>query len=254
VIKFYMKLLITGGAGFVGARLARTLLARGAREAGSHRAGRDGRPGRRAGRPAGRRPRAGPRGHLAGRSARRCATRTSTACSTWRRRCRASARPTSTSACAPTSTARARCSTPCATARARGRPTRLVFSSSVAVFGPDPAMPLRRHRGRRHAAHAADQLRHAQADLRAPDRRLHAQGLHRRPRGPADDGDGAPGPAQRRGQSFFSGIIREPLAGEDRSARCRPTCRTRCPRRRRTVDGLIAVYEASREAFAAARR
>ena len=54
-------------------------------------------------------------------------------------------------------------------------------------------------RGRRHAAGAADQLRHAEAGVRAPDRRLHPQGLHRRPQRAADDGDGAAGPAQRRG-------------------------------------------------------
>ena len=41
-------------------------------------------------------------------------------------------------------------------------------------------------------------LRHAEAGLRAPDRRLHAQGLRRRPRRAADDRDGAAGQAQRR--------------------------------------------------------
>ena len=53
---------------------------------------------------------------------------------------------------------------------------------------------------RRHLAGTADLVRHAQADLRAPGRRLHPQGLHRRPRGAADDGDGATRPAQRRRQ------------------------------------------------------
>ena len=57
------------------------------------------------------------------------------------------------------------------------------------------AAPRRRH----DPARAADLLRHAQAGLRAPDRRLHAQGLCRRARRPADDGDGAAGPAERRG-------------------------------------------------------
>ena len=49
-------------------------------------------------------------------SARRWPTRPSTACSTWPRRCRANARPISTWACAPTWTARARCSKRCARA------------------------------------------------------------------------------------------------------------------------------------------
>ena len=112
-----MKLLITGGAGFVGARLARTLLA--ARHAGrpAHRPAGAGRPG------PPRRPTwppthacAGARRRRCWPPARRCATRPSTASSTSPRRSRANARPTSTSACAPTSTARARCSTRCARA------------------------------------------------------------------------------------------------------------------------------------------
>ena len=57
-----------------------------------------------------------------------------------------------------------------------------------------PARPRRR----RHPARAEDFLRHAQADVRVPDRRLFAQGLHRRPLGAADDGDGAARPAERR--------------------------------------------------------
>ena len=54
-------------------------------------------------------------------------------------------------------------------------------------------------RRRRHAAGAEDLVRHAQADVRAPDRRLFEQGLHRRPLGATDDGDGAARPAERRG-------------------------------------------------------
>ena len=52
---------------------------------------------------------------------------------------------------------------------------------------------------RRHAADAADELWHAQAGVRAPGGRLHAQGLHRRPQRAADDGDRAARQAQRRG-------------------------------------------------------
>ena len=110
---------------------------------------------------------------------------------------------------------------------------RVVFSSSVAVFGPDPAVPL--------PAVVADDtlpapqtsLRHAEADLRAPDRRLHAQGLHRRPRRAPDDGDGAPRQAQRRGVVVLqrhhpraAGGRRVGLPGRRRASR------TRCRRRR----------------------
>ncbi len=57
-----------------------------------------------------------------------------------------------------------------------------------------------------------------------------------------------PGRPNAAASSFFSGIIREPLAGVE--AICpvdRRACRTRCRRRQRTIDGLIAVYEASRD-------
>ena len=80
----------------------------------------------------------------------------------------------------------------------RARRRKLVFSSSVAVFGPDPSVPLPALRRRRHAAGAEDLVRHAQADLRAPDRRLLAQGLRRRPLGAPDDGHRAARPAERR--------------------------------------------------------
>ena len=61
--------------------------------------------------------------------------------------------------------------------------------------GGAAAAPRRRH----DLARAADLVRHAQAGLRAPDRRLHAQGLCRRPRRTTDDGHRAAGPAERRG-------------------------------------------------------
>ena len=111
-----MKLLITGGGGFVGARLARTLLARGTlagQPISRHGAGR---PDRAAGGSAGRPAHQRARRARCSTSARRWPTRPSTASFTWPRRCRANARPISTSACAPTWTARARCSKRCARA------------------------------------------------------------------------------------------------------------------------------------------
>jgi nucleoside-diphosphate-sugar epimerase len=58
-----------------------------------------------------------------------------------------------------------------------------------------------------------------------------------------------PGRPNGAASSFFSGIIREPLAGEE--AICPVDARRVAPgvSPQRTVDGLIAVYEASREAF-----
>ena len=194
-----MKLLITGGGGFIGARLARALLARGTLGGRSDRAPRADRHRAAARRPARRRARRGPHRPAARRSARRCATKPSTASSTSPRPSRANARPTSTSACAPTSTARAPCSTRCAP-RQRGRQgaARRVLELGRGVRPRSGGAAARRRR-RRHAAGAADLVRHAQADLRAPDRRLHAQGLHRRPRRAPDDGDGAARAAERRG-------------------------------------------------------
>ena len=57
---------------------------------------------------------------------------------------------------------------------------RLVFSSSIAVFGPPVA---RRHR-RRPPHHAGDELWHPEGDRRAPAGRLHAARLPRRHRHP----------------------------------------------------------------------
>ena len=229
-----MKLLITGGGGFVGARLARTLLARGT--LGGERIERmvltdiapppadllaDARV----------EARIGPL--LA--SARRCATEAFDGvfhlASAVSGECEADfdlgLRSNLDSTRALLDALRA------ARQRRRQGRARLVFSSSVAVFGPDPAVPLPDARGRRHAARAADLLRHAEADLRAPDRRLHAQGLHRRPRRAADDGDGAARPAERRGLVVLQ--RHHPRAAGRRGGDlpgARPRCRIRCRRRR----------------------
>ena len=178
------------------------------------------------------------------------ATSASTACSTSPRRCRANARPTSTSACAPTSTPRAPCSTRCAPRRSRGKARRLVFSSSVAVFGPDPSVPLPT-RGRDDTLPApqtsygthklicehlvADYTRKGYIDGRAA-RLMTVTVRPGRPNGAAS--------------SFFS--RHHPRAARRaarRSARSRPTVSHPVTSPARTVEGLIAVYEASREAF-----
>ncbi len=87
--------------------------------------------------------------------------------------------------------------------------------------------------GRRHAARAADVVRHAKTDLRTPGVGLHPQGLHRRPLGAPDDGHGAPGPAERRRVVIL--LRHHPRAARRRRgdpARSTRACRTRCRRRR----------------------
>jgi nucleoside-diphosphate-sugar epimerase len=132
----------------------------------------------------------------------------------------------------------------------RGAPaTRLVFSSSVAVFGPDPAVPLPERVAddtlptpqTSYGTHklicehlVADYTRKGYIDGRAA--RLMTVTVR-------------PGRPNRAASSFFSGIIREPLAGEEAILPVSPEVSHPVSSPQRTVQGLIAVYEASREAF-----
>jgi D-erythronate 2-dehydrogenase len=128
-------------------------------------------------------------------------------------------------------------------------PAKLVFSSSIAVFGPDPALPLppvvadhtpatpQTSYGTQKLVceHLiADYTRKGYIDGRAA-RLMTVTVRPGRPNGAAS--------------SFFSGIIREPLAGE--AAVCPVGLDVQHPvsSPARTVEGLIAVLEASREAF-----
>jgi nucleoside-diphosphate-sugar epimerase len=128
-------------------------------------------------------------------------------------------------------------------------PTRLVFSSSVAVFGPDPAVPLPERVAddtlpapqTSYGTHklicehlVADYTRKGYIDGRAA-RLMTVTVRPGRPNGAAS--------------SFFSGIIREPLAGEEAILPVSPEVSHPVSSPQRTVEGLIAVYEASREAF-----
>ncbi|MBX3638832.1 MAG: NAD-dependent epimerase/dehydratase family protein [Rubrivivax sp.] len=128
-------------------------------------------------------------------------------------------------------------------------PTRLVFSSSIAVFGPDPALPLPEVVGddtipapqtsygtqKLVCEHLlADYSRKGFVDGRAA-RLMTVTVRPGRPNGAAS--------------SFFSGIIREPLAGEEAICPVSPDVCHPVSSPQRTVEGLIAVYEASREAF-----
>ena len=58
-----------------------------------------------------------------------------------------------------------------------------------------------------------------------------------------------PGRPNGAASSFFSGIIREPLAGVESICPVSPDVSHPMSSPTRTVEGLIAVYEASREAF-----
>ena len=132
---------------------------------------------------------------------------------------------------------------------AGAKPARFVFASSVAVFGPDPSAPLPAVVGdttlpapqTSYGTHKlvcesliADYTRKQYIDGRAA-RLMTVTVRPGRPNGAAS--------------SFFSGIIREPLAGADAICPVDPTTSHPLTSPARTVEGLVAVYEASRERF-----
>ena len=126
---------------------------------------------------------------------------------------------------------------------------RVVFSSSVAVFGPDPALPL--------PAVVADDTLPAPQTSYGTQKLICEHLVADYTRKGYIDGRAArlmtvtvrPGRPNGAASSFFSGIIREPLAGVE--AICPVSAEVSHPvsSPARTVDGLIAVYEATREAF-----
>jgi nucleoside-diphosphate-sugar epimerase len=132
---------------------------------------------------------------------------------------------------------------------AGGKVARVVFSSSVAVFGPDAAVPMpsvvtdttlptpQTSYGTQKliCEHlVADYTRKGYIDGRAA-RLMTVTVRPGRPNGAAS--------------SFFSGIIREPLAGVESICPVSPDVSHPVSSPQRTVEGLIAVYEPSREAF-----
>jgi nucleoside-diphosphate-sugar epimerase len=128
-------------------------------------------------------------------------------------------------------------------------PARLVFSSSVAVFGPDPAVPLPAVVGdttlpapqTSYGTHklvcehlVADYTRKGYIDGRSA--RLMTVTVR-------------PGKPNGAASSFFSGIIREPLAGVESVCPVNAEVSHPVSSPTLTVDGLIRVFEASRDEF-----
>ncbi len=133
--------------------------------------------------------------------------------------------------------------------RAAGNAPKLVFSSSIAVYGPDPVHRLPERVGddtlptpqTSYGTHKlvcehllADYTRKGYIDGRAV--RLNTVTVR-------------PGKPNGAASSFFSGIIREPLAGVDSICPVDASVSHAMASPARTVEGLIAVFEASREAF-----
>ncbi|CAN7702169.1 MULTISPECIES: D-erythronate dehydrogenase [unclassified Variovorax] len=136
-----------------------------------------------------------------------------------------------------------------ANVNAGGKVTRVVFSSSVAVFGPDAAVPLPKL--------VADDTLPAPQTSYGTQKLICEHLIADYTRKGYIDGRAArlmtvtvrPGRPNAAASSFFSGIIREPLAGVEAICPVSPEVSHPMSSPTRTVDGLIAVYEASREAF-----
>ena len=136
-----------------------------------------------------------------------------------------------------------------ANVNAGGKVARLVFSSSVAVFGPDPAVAL--------PAVVADDTLPAPQTSYGTQKLICEHLIADYTRKGYIDGRAArlmtvtvrPGQPNGAASSFFSGIIREPLAGVESICPVSPEVSHPVSSPTRTVEGLIAVYEASRDVF-----
>ena len=136
-----------------------------------------------------------------------------------------------------------------ANVNAGGKVARFVFSSSVAVFGPDPAVPFPK-------LVADDTLPTPQTSY-GTQKLICEHLIADYTRKGYIDGRAArlmtvtvrPGKPNGAASSFFSGIIREPLAGVESICPVSPDVSHPMASPTRTVEGLIAVYEATREAF-----
>ena len=136
-----------------------------------------------------------------------------------------------------------------AAGQASGKPARLVFSSSIAVFGPDASVPL--------PPRVADDTLPAPQTSYGVQKLICEHLIADYSRKGYIDGRAArlmtvtvrPGKPNGAASSFFSGIIREPLAGVDTTCPVDGAVSHPVSSPARTVEGLIAVFEASREAL-----
>jgi nucleoside-diphosphate-sugar epimerase len=127
--------------------------------------------------------------------------------------------------------------------------TRLVFSSSVAVFGPDPAYPW--------TGFVADDTLPTPQTSYGTQKLICEHLIADYTRKGYIDGRAArlmtvtvrPGRPNGAASSFFSGIIREPLAGQEGVLPVDPSVSHPVSSPAKTVEGLIKVFEASRDAF-----
>lgn len=133
--------------------------------------------------------------------------------------------------------------------RAAGNAPRFVFSSSLAVFGSDPGLPMP-------AVIGADTLPTPQSSY-GIQKFICEQLIADMTRKGFVDGRCArlmtvvvrPGRPNGAASGFLSGIIREPLNGEPAVCPVAPETKVALASPMRTIAGLIAVAEASREAL-----
>ena len=133
--------------------------------------------------------------------------------------------------------------------RQAGNAPRVVFSSSVAVFGPDPGLALPKV--------VADETLPAPQTSYGTQKLMCEHLIADCTRKGFIDGRSArlmtvtvrPGKPNGAASSFFSGIIREPLAGTESVCPVDESVAHPVSSPTRTVEGLIAVYEAPRDAL-----
>ena len=133
--------------------------------------------------------------------------------------------------------------------RQAGNAPRVVFSSSVAVFGPDPGLALPKV--------VADETLPAPQTSYGTQKLMCEHLIADCTRKGFIDGRSArlmtvtvrPGKPNGAASSFFSGIIREPLAGTESVCPVDESVAHPVSSPTRTVEGLIAVYEAPRAAL-----
>jgi nucleoside-diphosphate-sugar epimerase len=131
--------------------------------------------------------------------------------------------------------------------RRAGNVPRLVFSSSVAVFGPDPGLPL--------PAVVADDTLPAPQTSYGTQKLMCEQLIADMTRKGFIDGRAArlmtvtvrPGKPNAAASSFFSGVIREPLAGVEAICPVDASVSHPVSSPARTIDALVRIYEATRD-------